>query len=49
MRGVNRISREPLAHSGLAFSHAVVLQPFEQSVQMVSTAFGLSHGRDLKR
>ena len=34
---------------GFAFSHAVVLQPFEQSVQTVSAAFGLSQGRDLKR
>ena len=44
-----RISCAPLAHSGFALSHAVVLQPFSQSVQIVSTASGLSHGRDLKR
>ena len=44
-----RISRAPFAHSGFALSHAVVLQPFEHSVQMVSTASGLSQGRDLKR
>ena len=44
-----RIMREPFAHSGLAFSHAVVLQPFEQNVQIVSTACRLSHGRLLKR
>jgi hypothetical protein len=48
-RGVNRMSCAPFAHSGLALSHAVVLQPFEQNVQIVSTAVGLSHGRDLKR
>ena len=29
--------------------NAVVLHPFEHSVQIVSTASGLSHGRDLKR
>ena len=46
-RGVNRIRREPLAHSGLALIQAVVLQPLEHSVQMVSATFGLSHGRDL--
>ena len=39
----------PFAHSGFALIHAVVLQPFSQSVQIVSTACGLSHGRDLKR
>ena len=44
-----RISRDPLAHSGFAFSHALVLQPFEHSVQIVSTTFGLSQGRLLKR
>jgi hypothetical protein len=44
-----RMSCAPFAHSGLAFSQAVVLQPFSQSVQIVSTASGLSHGRDLKR
>ena len=38
-----------MAHSGLAFSQAVVLQPFEHSVHVVSTACGLSHGRDRKR
>ena len=37
------------AHSGFAFIQAVVLHPFEQNVQMVSPASGLSHGRDLKR
>jgi hypothetical protein len=31
-----------LAHSGFAFSHALVLHPFEQSVHIVSTTFGLS-------
>ena len=44
-----RISCAPLAHSGFALIQAVVLQPFSQSVQIVSTACGLSHGRDLKR
>src|SRR6478736_9205642 len=44
-----RARRAPLAHSGLAFSHDVVSQAFEQSVQIVSTACGLSHGRDRKR
>src|SRR5262245_30620892 len=44
-----RMRRDPLAHSGLALSHAVVLQPFEHSVQVVSTACGLSHGRDRNR
>ena len=44
-----RTSCEPLAHSGLAFSQAVVLQPFEQAVQIVSIAFGLSHGRERNR
>ena len=48
-RGVILAMRGPLAHSGFARSHAVVLHPFEQSVQIVSTATGLSHGRDLKR
>jgi hypothetical protein len=48
-RGVNRISREPFAHSGLALIHAVMLQPFSHCVQMVSAAFGLSQGRDLNR
>ena len=48
-RGVKRTSCAPLAHSGLARSHAVVLQPFSHCVQMVSTALGLSQGRDLKR
>jgi hypothetical protein len=41
-RGVIRISFAPFAHSGLAFSQAVVLHPFSQSVQIVSTASGLS-------
>src|SRR5687768_13249650 len=44
-----RISRDPRAHSGLAFSHELVLQPFEHSVQIVSTTPGLSHGRLLNR
>src|SRR5678815_5538779 len=44
-----RISREPRAHSGLALSQALVLHPFEQSVQIVSTTPGLSHGRLLNR
>ena len=35
---MKRMSREPFAHSGLALSQAVVLQPFEHSVQIVSTA-----------
>jgi hypothetical protein len=48
-RGVIRISRDPFAHSGFAFSHALVLHPFEQSVHVVSTTLGLSHGRLLKR
>ena len=48
-RGVMRIRREPLAHSGLALSQALVLHPFEHSVHMVSTTPGLSHGRLLKR
>ena len=48
-RGVMRAMRGPFAHSGLARSHAVALQPFEHSVQTVSTATGLSHGRDLNR
>ena len=48
-RGVKRTRRDPLAHSGFALSHAVVLHPFEQSVHTVSTAFGLSQGRDLNR
>ena len=48
-RGVRRAMRGPFAHSGLARSQAVVLQPFEQRVQIVSTAVGLSHGRDLNR
>jgi hypothetical protein len=43
-----RTSRAPFAHSGLALIHAVVLQPFEQSVQIVSTASGLSHGPRLE-
>src|SRR3990170_8537720 len=44
-----RVRRAPFAHSGLAFSHAVVLQPFAHSVHVVSTACGLSHGRERKR
>ena len=32
------MSCAPLAHSGFALIHAVVLQPFSQSVQIVSTA-----------
>jgi hypothetical protein len=44
---VNRTSLAPFAHSGLALIQAVVLQPFEHSVQIVSTASGLSQGRDL--
>ena len=48
-RGVMRIRREPLAHSGFAFCHALVLQPFEHSVQVVSTTPGLSQGRLLNR
>src|SRR5262245_1411578 len=48
-RGVMRIRREPLAHSGLAFCHALVLHPFEHRVQVVSTTPGLSHGRLLNR
>ncbi len=46
---MTRTSCEPLAHSGLALSHAVVAQPLEQPVQIVSMAFGLSHGRERKR
>ena len=38
-----------MAHSGLAFNQAVVAQPFEQPVQIVSMALGLSHGRERKR
>ena len=38
-----------MAHSGLALSQLVVLQPFAHSVQVVSTACGLSHGRERKR
>ncbi len=41
--------RGPLAHSGLARSQAVTAQPFEQRVQIVSTAVGLSHGLDANR
>ena len=37
-RGVFRMSRAPFAHSGFALIHAVVLQPLEQNVQIVSTA-----------
>src|SRR4029453_19551659 len=48
-RGVTRARRAPFAHSGFALSHAVVLQPFAQSVQVVSTACGLSHGRERNR
>jgi hypothetical protein len=48
-RGVIRISRDPFAHSGFAFSQALVLQPLEQSVHVVSTTFGLSQGRLLNR
>ena len=48
-RGVIRISCDAFAHSGFAFSHALVLQPFEQSVQIVSTTAGLSQGRLLNR
>ena len=48
-RGVMRASLGPLAHSGFARSHTVVAQPFAHSVQMLSTAVGLSHGRDLNR
>ena len=44
-----RARRAPFAHSGLALSHAVVLQPFEHSVHVVSTACGLSHGRERNR
>ena len=44
-----RARRAPFAHSGFALSHAVVLQPFAHSVQVVSTACGLSHGRERKR
>ena len=33
----------------MAFSHALVLHPFEHSVQIVSTTPGLSHGRLLNR
>src|SRR4051812_14398129 len=44
-----RVRRAPLAHSGFAFNHDVVLQPFEHNVQIESTACGLSHGRDRKR
>ena len=44
-----RMSCAPFAHSGFALIHAVVLQPFSQSVQIVSTACGLSHGRALNR
>src|ERR671912_1691946 len=44
-----RARRAPLAHSGFALSHAVVLQPFAHSVHVVSTAWGLSHGRERNR
>ena len=44
-----RAIRGPLAHSGLARSQAVILQPFEQRVQTVSTAVGLSHGLEVNR
>src|SRR5215210_5278340 len=44
-----RIRREPFAHSGFALIHPVVLHPLAHSVQIVSTAVGLSHGRDRKR
>src|SRR5918993_5587306 len=44
-----RARRAPLAHSGLALSHAVVLQPLAHSVHVVSTACGLSHGRERNR
>src|SRR4026207_2596526 len=39
-----RIRREPFAHSGFAFCHALVLHPFEHIVQVVSTTPGLSQG-----
>ena len=42
------MSCAPFAHSGFALIHAVVLQPFSQSVQIVSTASGLSHGPRLE-
>ncbi len=48
-RGVTRTMRAPFAHSGFALSQTVVLQPFEQSVHVVSTATGLSHGREANR
>ena len=48
-RGVIRTSCDPRAHSGFAFSQVLVLHPFEQSVQIVSTTAGLSHGRLLNR
>src|SRR5678815_6146878 len=43
------MSREPRAHSGLAFNQALVLQPFAQRVHTVSTTPGLSQGRLLNR
>ena len=48
-RGVIRMRRDPFAHSGLAFCHALVLHPFEHIVQIVSTTPGLSQGRLLNR
>ncbi len=48
-RGVTRTMRGPFAHSGFARIQTVVLHPFEHRVQIVSTASGLSHGRDLNR
>src|SRR5688500_17938047 len=48
-RGVMRASRAPFAHSGFAFNQPVVLQPFAHNVQIVSSACGLSHGRERKR
>jgi len=41
---VKRINRAPRAHSGLAFSHAVVLQPFTGALLALEIGWPMSSG-----